>query len=191
MSSYLQQLPNAISIARVLLVFPIIWALLQRNSDLAVILFIVAGVSDGLDGFLAKRFGWQSRLGGILDALADKFLLVSTILCLWWLDVFPGWFVALVFFRDILIVAGATAYNFGVEHIDAAAPSMISKLNTVLQILLVTVAVLGLEIWTVPQMLMDILIGAVVVTVILSGYDYVSVWGKRAIEKGRKHDNIE
>ncbi len=93
MKPYLRHLPNLISMLRVVLVVPVVWSLLNDRFDIAIWLFLIAGASDGLDGFLAKRFGWSSRLGGILDALADKFLLVSTFLCLWWLGVFPWWLV--------------------------------------------------------------------------------------------------
>ena len=96
MSSSLRHLPNIISAARVVMVAPIVWSLLNRQFELAIWLFLIAGASDGLDGFLAKRFGWTSRLGGILDALADKALLVSTFVCLWWLALFPAWLVLAV-----------------------------------------------------------------------------------------------
>ena len=78
MNDYLRHLPNLISVARIILVGPVVWALLDGRYTLAFWLFVIAGASDGIDGFLAKRFGWSSRLGGILDALADKLLLVST-----------------------------------------------------------------------------------------------------------------
>ena len=73
----LRQLPNTISVFRILLVFPIIYLLLQQQYQQALVLFLIAGVSDGVDGFLAKHYGWQTWLGGVLDPLADKFLLVS------------------------------------------------------------------------------------------------------------------
>ena len=79
----MHHLPNIISFLRIILVAPIVWALLNNQYDLAVILFVIAGISDGVDGFLAKRFDWTSRFGGVLDAIADKLLLVSTFICLW------------------------------------------------------------------------------------------------------------
>ena len=71
----MHHLPNIISFLRILLVAPIVWALLNHRYDLAVVLFVIAGISDGVDGYLAKRFGWESRFGGVLDAIADKLLL--------------------------------------------------------------------------------------------------------------------
>jgi cardiolipin synthase len=186
MEAYLRHLPNLISAARVVLVLPIVWSLLTDRFQLAIVLFVVAGASDGLDGFLAKRYGWSSRLGGILDALADKFLLVSTFVCLWWLGVFPWWLVGAILLRDLVIVTGGTVYNFSVEEVQPA-PTLISKLNTVLQIVLAAVGVLQLGIEAVPDWLLQLLIWSVMATVVLSGADYVREWSRRARSKGFHH----
>jgi cardiolipin synthase len=183
-TAYLRHLPNLISAARIVLVGPIVWSLLQRDFELAIWLFLIAGFSDGLDGFLAKRFGWSSRLGGILDALADKFLLVSTFVCLWWLGIFPWWLVGWVLLRDLIIVIGATVYNFRIEAVQPE-PSLVSKLNTVLQIALAAVGVLQLGFGGVPDWLLQGLIWAVMLTVLLSGGGYVREWGRRARTRGR------
>jgi cardiolipin synthase len=186
MDAYLRHLPNLISAARILLVVPIIWSLLQREFVLAIVLFVIAGASDGLDGFLAKRYGWSSRLGGILDALADKFLLVSTFICLGWLGLFPWWLVAAILLRDLVIVTGATVYNFRVEAVQPE-PTLVSKLNTVLQIVLAAVGVVQLGFGGVPDWILQGLIWAVMSTVILSGADYVREWARRARVRGFHH----
>lgn len=188
MSSYLHHLPNLISILRIVLVGPVIWALLSGHFVLAFWLFVIAGASDGLDGFLAKRFGWSSRLGGILDALADKLLLVTTFVCLWWLGMFPWWLVLAILARDLVIVVGATIYNFRVATVQPE-PSLISKLNTFLQIALAAVGVVQLGFGGIPDVLLSGLIWAVMVTVLLSGVGYVRVWGRRARSHGSQaHD---
>jgi len=188
MSPHLRHLPNVISVARVLLVGPIIWSLLQREFSLAIGLFLIAGASDGLDGFLAKRYGWSSRLGGILDALADKFLLVSTFVCLWWLELFPWWLVLSVLVRDLVIVIGGTIYNFRIATVQPE-PSLVSKLNTFLQIALAAVGVVQLGFGGIPDWLIETLIWAVMLTIVLSGFGYVRTWGRRARASGeRAHD---
>lgn len=187
MSSSLRHLPNIISVARILLVGPITWCLLNGEFTLAIWLFLLAGASDGLDGFLAKRFGWSSRLGGILDALADKFLLVSTFVCLWWLGIFPWWLVLSVLARDLLIVIGATIYNFRIETVQPE-PTLISKLNTVLQIALAAVGVAALGFTGIPGWVVETLIWAVMVTILLSGTGYVREWSRRARVVGSRHD---
>ena len=179
MKSYLRHLPNVISMARIVLVGPIIWSLLTERFGLAIWLFLIAGASDGLDGFLAKHFDWSSRLGGFLDALADKFLLISTFVCLWWLGLFPWWLVLSVLARDLVIVIGATVYNFRIEMVQPE-PSMTSKLNTFLQIGLAAAGVIQLGFGGVPDWLLQALIWAVMVTIVLSGAGYVREWSRRA-----------
>ena len=90
-----RDLPNLISVFRIVLVVPIEYLLLQQHYVSAMILFFLAGISDGLDGFLAKRFNWTSRLGSVLDPLADKLLLVCTYLVLGWLGHLPWWLAAM------------------------------------------------------------------------------------------------
>ena len=178
----MHHLPNIISFLRILLVAPIVWALLNHRYDLAVVLFVIAGISDGVDGYLAKRFGWESRFGGVLDAIADKLLLVSTFIVLWFLAVFPLWLVALIILRDLLIVGGGVIYNLKVEKFNAE-PSLMSKLNTVLQIVLATVGVLSLGLLDVAPMVIDVLSWAVAITVVLSGFGYANTWGRRVVKR--------
>jgi len=186
MTTPLRHLPNIITGMRVILVGPTVWALLTQKFELAIWLFLVAGVSDAVDGFLAKRFGWSTRLGGILDALADKFLLVSTFLCLWWLEVFPGWLVLWILARDLLIVIGGVVYNSRVEKVNPE-PSLTSKLNTFLQIVLAALGVIHLGLYPVPLWLLDGLIYAIVLTVFFSGLGYVREWSRRAAAHGTDH----
>jgi cardiolipin synthase len=181
----MHHLPNIISFLRIILVAPIVWALLNNQYDLAVILFVIAGISDGVDGFLAKRFDWTSRFGGVLDAIADKLLLVSTFICLWLLAVFPLWLVALIIIRDVLIVGGGVIYNLKVEKF-IAEPSVMSKLNTLLQIVLATVGVLSLGLLNVSAVMIDVLSWAVAITVVLSGFGYANTWGRRVVKR-EKH----
>jgi cardiolipin synthase len=187
MESSLRHLPNLISAARIVLVAPIVWSLLNHHFELAIVLFLVAGASDGLDGFLAKRFGWSSRLGGILDALADKILLVSTFVCLWWLGLFPAWLVLAILARDLLIVIGGTVYNFRIEAVEPE-PSPISKINTFLQIALAAAGVIHLGFGGVPAWAIETMIWLVVGTVVLSGAGYVLDWSGRAREHGTHRD---
>ena len=183
MNDYLRHLPNLISVVRIILVGPVVWTLLNDRFTLAFWLFVIAGASDGLDGFLAKRFDWSSRLGGILDALADKLLLISTFLCLWWLGLFPWWLVLAILARDLVIVTGGTIYNFRIETVQPQ-PSLISKLNTFLQIALAAVGMLHLGFGGIPSWLVHALVWAVMLTVLLSGFGYVREWSRRARSHG-------
>jgi cardiolipin synthase len=173
----LRQLPNTISIFRVVLVFPIIYLLLNHQYQQTLVLFVIAGVSDGVDGFLAKHYGWQTWLGGVLDPLADKFLLVSCFIALAWMGLLSWWLVALVMVRDVVIIAGATYYYFRVDRIDAQ-PTFLSKFNTVSQIGLVIVVILS-EIVSMPSWLVTTMIVFVALTTVSSGLDYVVAWSRR------------
>jgi cardiolipin synthase len=177
-----KDIPNIISFLRLLLTIPVVWALLEGEFNVALIIFFIAGVSDALDGFLAKRLHWQSRLGGLLDPLADKALLVSSFLCLGGLGLLPPWLVALVIGRDVLIVTGALVYSVQIEQLNAE-PSLISKLNTLLQIVLVLLVVVNHGLYVMPQWIMLGLILSVTATTALSGIAYVFEWGKRAADK--------
>jgi len=176
-------IPNLITVLRILMVVPIAWALLYQDFTLALILFFVAGFSDGLDGYLAKRYGWTSRLGALLDPLADKALLVTCYAVLVWIKLLPLWLLVLVVARDVIIVAGAVAYNFRVQRLEAK-PTLISKLNTLLQIALVLLVIFRQVIphW-VQAGWIPLLIVAVTISIVWSGLDYVLTWGWRACRR--------
>ncbi|PVV10719.1 MAG: CDP-alcohol phosphatidyltransferase [gamma proteobacterium symbiont of Ctena orbiculata] len=178
-----KDIPNLISVLRILLTIPIVWLLFEHEFSYALILFAVAGFSDGLDGFLAKRLGWQSHLGGLLDPLADKALLMSSFLVLGGLGLIPVWLVMLVIFRDLTIMGGALYYNFSIEELDAN-PSLISKLNTLLQIVLVLLVVTDAGPLALPEQLLSWLTWATGFTTLVSGIAYVWVWTNKARNRG-------
>jgi len=134
-------LPNLITIARLLLVPVTVWLIISEAFGLAFLAFIVAGVSDGVDGAIARRWGWRSELGAYLDPLADKALLVSIYVTLGMLKFLPAWLVILVVSRDILII-GAVILSWLMDKPLRMAPLMISKINTAAQIVFAG-AVLG------------------------------------------------
>lgn len=164
---------------RILLVAPVVWALMTQQFSLALILFAVAGVSDGLDGFLAKHFHWESRLGSILDPIADKLLLVASFATLAWLGFLPLWLLWLVLARDIIIVLGGLAYHYCVGQFELI-PLWSSKINTTLQITLVLLVMIQQQWFHGLENLVTIGIWLVVASVINSGTEYVLVWGARA-----------
>ena len=182
-----EDIPNLISILRILLSIPVVWMLLEQRFDIALILFAIAGVSDGLDGFLAKHYGWQSQLGGLLDPLADKVLLVSSYVSLALLGLIPVWLMLLVILRDLVIVTGALVYNFRIRELEAE-PSLLSKFNTLAQILLVLAVVLDRGLIALPLALVQGLIWLVLCTTLFSGVNYVWVWSHRAADYGSRRE---
>ena len=173
-----RHLPNLISIARIGLVWPVVAALLAEDFTRALVWFTLAGLSDGVDGFLARRFGWQSRLGSYLDPVADKLLLGFSYVTLAWLGWLPVWLAALVVTRDVVIFLGALAYYFLLQPFDGE-PSRLSKLNTLCQLSLIFVMLIPPDFMTMPRALIQTLIGLVAVCTTASGLLYVTGWSQR------------
>lgn len=132
-------LPNLITLGRLLAVPLVVWLVITDRYLEAAIIFVLAGISDAVDGFIAKRFGSTSVLGAYLDPLADKTLLVSIFLTLGFKGVLPPWLIVAVVSRDILIV-GAVILSWMLNNPVAVKPILISKLNTTSQIILVGLA---------------------------------------------------
>lgn len=184
----MKHLPNIISILRILLVIPTINYLWHNEFAKALTVFFIAGASDGLDGFLARRFGWMTRLGSVLDPLADKLLMTAIYFTLGLMEHLPVWLVALVIGRDIVIILGALAYRLLVKDI-TMQHLLISKLNTGAQILLVLLLIFHLSTFPyaaqVPAEVISLLIYFVTFTTIASGVAYVVIWSKRARDQLR------
>ncbi len=168
-------IPNIITMFRIATVPVLILLLHDQYYGWAFLVFLIAGISDGLDGFIAKRFDMASELGAILDPLADKALIFSSYLMLMILGDLPFWLFLTVVFRDVLILVGSliyVAFNGKVKM----APSYLSKLNTFMQISLV-VAILAQKTFGQDYVTFtDYLVIATFITTILSGVHYVWVW---------------
>ena len=169
-------IPNLITLARILLVPIVVWAIATPGAMwIAFVLFLVAGVSDAIDGFLAKRFGMTTVLGAYLDPLADKALIVSIYLTLGINNQIPRWLVILVVSRDILIVGGIMlAWVVGSPL--KIKPLLVSKLNTVAQIVFACVVLGSLGFNYEWPMLTLILMGLVAILTLLSVAAYVAEW---------------
>lgn len=175
----LNWLPNAITLLRIVLVGPVVWLIIRGDYAYALLLFFVAGFSDGVDGFLAKKFGWRTRFGALIDPLADKLLVACAFISLVYAGLAPLWLGVLVIARDIVIIGGATAYNFLVGPVPGE-PTRISKFNTGLELLFVLFSLVRAAWGWPPQITILVLGAAVYVTVVISGIDYVWSWSKRA-----------
>lgn len=175
----LNWLPNAISMMRIALVAPILVLIVNGSFAWALALFWLAGFSDGVDGYLAKRFDWHTRLGALLDPIADKLLVAGTFITLAYTQHIPMWLTAVVILRDVIIIAGATAYNFLVRPVQGE-PTRISKLNTALQLLFLLFVLSRAAFGWPEEITITVLGAAILVTVVISGVDYVWSWSRRA-----------
>ena len=174
-----RQIPNVVTSIRILLVAPIAVALASHRLTLTLALFGVAACSDAVDGFLAKRYAWQSRLGGVLDPIADKLLLTSVLVTLVYLRLVPIWLMVVTVIRDAIIVVGALLYKYCFKTLEMR-PTLISKFNTLCQAVFV-IAVVAREEFVFPLPWMIALLGALVfVIAVISGIDYVLTYGRQA-----------
>ena len=183
----LRWLPNAISLMRIVLVAPILMYIVDGRYGLALLLFFIAGFSDGVDGYLAKRFDWHTRIGALLDPIADKLLVGGTFITMVFTGLVPVWLASLVIFRDVVIVGGATAYNWLVRPVEGQ-PTRISKLNTVLQLLFIVFVLSNAGFGWPDQIAITVIGAGVLVTLVVSGIDYVVSWSRRAREG---HQQVE
>jgi cardiolipin synthase len=168
-------LPNLITIARILLVPVVVWAIGSGEMRAAFLLFVAAGVSDAVDGFLAKRFGMASELGAYLDPLADKALIMSIYVALGVTEAIPRWLVILVVSRDIMIIGGVLLSWLLIKPM-AVKPLLISKLNTLAQIVFagLVLASLGFG-FTATDAQTGAMVAVAVLTLLSVGF-YVVEW---------------
>jgi len=175
-------IPNLICFARIALVIPIIRLLFQEQFLLSLLLILVAGLSDILDGYLAKKNNWRSYLGAVLDPAADKILLVSLFITLQSMDLIPLWLTLTVILRDLMIVFGLSLYRYFVG-VPQPKPTRISKFNTLLQLAFIILVILAQGI-QFPFAILSMVCGSLVfVTSILSGLDYWIIWSIKAKKK--------
>ena len=182
-------LPNLITIARILLVPFTVWLIISDAYGFAFLAFAAAGVSDGVDGFIARRYDLRTELGAYLDPLADKALLVSVYVTLGFLKVLPAWLVILVVSRDVLIV-GAFILSWLMDRPVQVRPSMLSKVNTTGQIVLVVI-VLGAALLAIsigPLLLAGMVLVAILTAT--SGGLYLLEW-VRHMANGRSGSQSE
>jgi cardiolipin synthase len=168
-------IPNIITLGRILLVPVIIWAITAGEMKAAFVVFVIAGVSDAVDGFLAKRFNMSSELGALLDPLADKALLVSIYVALGIGNAAPRWLVIMVVSRDVMIVS-AVIISWLFERPMPMKPLMVSKLNTVAQVAFAALVLASLAFGFVARPYDTILLGLVTVFSLASVSMYLVEW---------------
>lgn len=179
-----RQVPNVITVLRILLIAPIAFALAHEQLLTTLLLIGIAAVSDAADGFLAKQFGWQTELGALLDPIADKLLLATVFVTLAMLGGVPIWLMAAAVGRDCIIVLGALAYRRWIGTV-RMEPTLISKINTLCQLCFVACVVARQKFSAPPAWVVTLLGALVLLTVVVSGLDYVITFAERAISVAR------
>ena len=193
-AAIVRQLPNVITIFRFLLVIPAGWLLLQDAVLAALAIIAVAGLSDALDGALARRFDWRTEFGAIADPVADKLLVMVVFTVLTVQGHLPVWLLVVVVGRDVVIVSGALTYRVLFGELEMA-PMLLSKINTAAQIVVLLLTLLHLTniapvaAWAgLADPAGFVLVAA---TGVLSGVQYVVVWSRRAQLESRRRKAAE
>lgn len=184
----LRHIPNFITFLRLIFLIPISYYLLHEDYQHAFYFFALAGISDGLDGWLARKYKWTSHFGSVVDPLADKLLMIISYSCLAWSKQISYLVFFLVVFRDIWLILGVISFKIFAGKINFQ-PTLISKINTIFQILLVGFILLKLVFGYIPDKLISLFTFFVILTTTLSLLDYTIVWGIRAyrIIKGKQN----
>ncbi len=185
MTDRILTIPNILTVGRMVLAPLVAFFIVQEEFSRALWLLLAAGVTDALDGFIATWFNQSSRLGAILDPLADKLLMLATVLALTWSGLLPLWVAIPILSRDLLIFGGALLYYQWAGAIDMS-PTLLSKANTCAQIgLLLLVVATHAEVVPAAGILFSGFL-IVLTTTVLSGGQYVVIWGRKAAALERR-----
>lgn len=175
-----RQIPNALTLTRLILIAPFLVFLTQQKYSYAFYIFLFAGFTDALDGWLARLFDWQSPFGTFIDPMADKLLIASSFISLACIGKLPWWIVVLVFLRDLTISCGVFAWYQLIEQKLEIKPTLLSKTNTVLQLALVTLCLFELAYTSLNLHIFNILLVLTTATTASSFIDYIWTWGRKA-----------
>ncbi len=177
--------PNLLTLARIGMVPWLVVLLQQQNYLLSLVVFVIAGVTDGVDGYIAKKYDAKTKLGAILDPLADKALLVSSYVMLSIMEIIPFWLVVTVAFRDLVIVGGYLIVEMFFGEV-TMKPLRISKVNTCIQIAFIVIVLASLA-WAVNlSTVLTIFAYLVFFTSVTSGAAYVYIWSVKTTQSSLK-----
>ena len=180
----LKYLPNAFSLTRLLLIAPFLMYLHSQNYTAALYTFLFAGLTDGLDGWLARHFNWQSRFGSFIDPVADKLLIASSFISFALMGELPWWLVSLVFCRDLTISLGVMAWQRFIPQRLDFKPTWLSKINTFLQLTLIIFCLIELSFGKNAQHFMYVLMALTTLTTAATYIDYVWTGARKAYASG-------
>ena len=176
----LKHIPNALTLTRLVLIAPFLVFLYQHEYAGAFYTFILAGFTDALDGWMARYFHCQSAFGSFMDPVADKLLITSSFISLALIGRIPWWLVMLVFLRDLTIFIGVLAWCWLIRRKPDFIPTYLSKINTVLQLTLVTLCLFEMAFFKISPNFLESLTVLTAATTVGSYIDYAWTWGKKA-----------
>ena len=190
----IDQIPNIISVLRLFLIVPIAYGILYGHWVFVVIILVIGGLTDLIDGYVARRFQWTSRFGEIVDPIADKVTFGGTCVLLTFEGFWPIWLLSIVLAREGVILGGAAAYKLLFKHLDIE-PTSLSKVNTIVLVTVIVLVVITQINFVYQALTVSIVnwvgLGLVAVLSIASGIDYVRLWGQRAYEEQKKKNSAD
>jgi cardiolipin synthase len=183
----LQYLPNALTGSRLLLALPLGMLILQENYTWALGVGFLAGITDALDGFFARRLNVLSQFGAALDPIADKVLVTVSFLCFAQVELIPWYLAVAVIARDLVIVAGAACFYQLIGPFKFAATNL-SKANMFIQISFCLLVLLAQLVPGIPALAITLGSAAVLFIAAASGFDYVMSWTIKAVQSRRDQE---
>ncbi|MYD46080.1 MAG: CDP-alcohol phosphatidyltransferase family protein [Gammaproteobacteria bacterium] len=191
----IDQIPNIISVLRLFLIVPVAYGILYEHWEFVLIMLVVGGITDLIDGYLARRFEWTSRFGEIVDPIADKVMFGGACVLLTVEGLWPIWLLTIVLAREGVILGGATAYKLLFKRLDIE-PTLLSKTNTIILVSVIVLEVIGQIDFTYQDIVAKSLdvwggYGLVALFSIASGIDYVRLWGHRAFLEHQKLNSAD
>lgn len=188
--SWLHLIPNAITVARLVFVLPIAFFIVEEKFLVALILFTLSGVSDGLDGLIARRYGWVSAFGKLIDPLADKLMMMTTTLTLGLMSHFPVMLVVLIIVKDLAVLGGVFSYTT-LAGFPFIQPTWLGKFTTASQIVLLVAVLLNLSyVGIVPAGFFAAWFWIVAIMTSIDGMSYLWIWTARLAEDPRWKETI-
>lgn len=184
----LRYLPNSLTFSRLLLAIPLGVLILRQDYHWALAVGFLAGLTDALDGFFARKLQAFSRFGAALDPVADKVLVTVTFLCMAQVQIIPWYLAAVVICRDLIIVTGALCYHYLIGPFEFAATTL-SKANMCIQIGFCVLVLTAQVMPQIPEIVVTIGMALVVFIAASSGFDYVASWSIKALKERREQDN--
>lgn len=175
----LKYIPNTLTLIRLLLIPPFLWMINIADYKNALLIFIIAGLTDALDGWLARQFHWKSFFGSFVDPLSDKLLITSSFITLAYIEALPWWLVILVLLRDITICSGVVFWHLTSPQPMVFNPTWLSKLNTCIQLFLVILSLVKLAFSNIPAEIINLFIIITTISTSSSYFDYTRFWGKK------------
>ncbi len=172
----LKYIPNILSFLRLILVLPFSYFFFHAQFQTALYIFIIAALTDALDGWIARSFNFQTEFGLLIDPLADKILIVTCFILLGYHHILPVWLVIMVLLRDFAIMIGAFISMYVLHRKHPLSPSMLSKLNTLLQMLLIVTSIFSVTYHQIPQAYLSCLHILVGLTTLSSFFHYLMIW---------------